>query len=84
MSLSDIEWKILAYIIDKKINDDSIPWNRTITRIYQIIRNICRKKFYEDNDVTLDTYLDEQFAKTAKRRIVYADTYTIDEHDIFI
>jgi radical SAM superfamily enzyme YgiQ (UPF0313 family) len=35
-----------------------------IAAVYALIREVARKEFYEDNDITLETFLQELFLKS--------------------
>lgn len=72
MNISPFRLWILKRIVSDAVRQGPHHANN-ISKIYAVIRDCCRSEFYEDNDVTLDSFLDELFAESCRHRVAKCD-----------
>lgn len=68
----------LKAIIAKQVRQ-GYSHSANITELYSLIRDACLTEFYEDNVVTVDTYLQDRFkaAQPDKLAICLAQAYEV-------
>ncbi len=68
MNISPFRLWLLRRIVSDAVRQGPHHANN-IAEVYVVIRDCCRSEFYEDNDVTLDSFLDELFAESCRHRV---------------
>ena len=71
--MSKIDFWILTAILRRTIVQGP-DHSKKITGLYAMIREACREKFREDNEITIDDYLNEWFQDSQ-----YKDKYHLLE-----
>lgn len=65
--MNPLETAFLNYVFRQQVRQGTDHPKR-IRRLYQMIRDAAQEEFHEDNEATLDFFLEEQFRCTLKTR----------------